>query len=710
MLTARRLATFAHELGHNYDRNHVNCGGPDADSLDSYYPYPVCQLDYSGLSPHVGFDSLTLQPVDANVTGDLMSYAQNQNPALPRWISDYTWRGLLQDMPYPAAAGLSAAANMPDLAGAAQAIFIVGSVSPDLNQGSLEPAWVFPVASLGAGILAKWQALAAVSAQSPATPAYHVRLLDAANAVLVDQVVTPSSPDDAPGATTTFALTFPAPAGTPVRVELLDGATVLASLQPGPNAPVLSLLQPAGGEMVQNALTVAWQATDPDAADGLVYTIQYSPDGGLTWRALVTNYPHTSVSSSMSLQLHLAGLPGGTTNALLRVAASDGLHTTLVTSPPFQVANQPPQAAIFSPALGQAVPAGQPVVLQGSAMDPEDGSLPEASLRWTLDGAAVGTGANLAVPGLAPGSYVVALTARDALGLEQTASATLVVGALSIPLGGAPDLDGVCDDDAYTGAAQVQLAPFGDGSHGTVHLLRTSTDLWLCFSGLPRGTGDLIARAGIHLDVNNSRDAWVQTDDYDFYVGEDGTPASAAGDGLGNFANAGPAGLETRTSANEGVWNAELRLPAGVLGGWGHVVGIDLGQYWVTVFADDYHWPYRAGWNQPNTWASAALGDVPWITQLSPTSAPVGSESFELTITGSGFVDGAGVRWNGSDRPTTFISSTELRAQVSAVDIGAAGLRPVTVVNPGLEAAPSNPAWFAAHSGGYTLFLPLVAR
>ncbi len=326
----------------------------------------------------------------------------------------------------------------------------------------------------------------------------------------------------------------------------------------------------------------------------------------------------------------------------------------------------------------------------------------------------VGTGASLSVPGLAPGSYAVALTARDALGLEQTVTATLMIGALSIPLGSAPVLDGECDDDAYAGAAQVQLAPFGDGSHGTAHLLRTSTDLWICFSGLARGTGNVIAQAGVHLDVNNSRDTLVQTDDYDFYVGEDGTPVSNAGDGLGNFSNPGPAGLETRTSANDFVWNAELRLPASVLGGWGHVIGIDLGEYWVRAFADDFHWPYRAGWNQPNTWARAALGPVPWITQLSPGSTVVASPGFELTVTGTGFVNGASVRWNGSARPTTYISSTELRAQITAADVASTGLRPVTVVNPGLEAAPSNPAWFsvgpASLTVASTVYLPVVIR
>jgi hypothetical protein len=58
--------------------------------------------------------------------------------------------------------------------------------------------------------------------------------------------------------------------------------------------------------------------------------------------------------------------------------------------------------------------------------------------------------------------------------------------------------------------------------------------------------------------------------------------------------------------------------------------------------------------------------------------------AFSLTVNGSNFVNGGSVvRWDGADRPTTFVSATQLTAQIPATDIAAAGTASVTVGNPG---------------------------
>ncbi len=54
----------------------------------------------------------------------------------------------------------------------------------------------------------------------------------------------------------------------------------------------------------------------------------------------------------------------------------------------------------------------------------------------------------------------------------------------------------------------------------------------------------------------------------------------------------------------------------------------------------------------------------PAITALSPASAVAGSGQFTLTVTGTGFVSGAQVQWNGAALPTTFVSSTQLTATI----------------------------------------------
>lgn len=79
---------------------------------------------------------------------------------------------------------------------------------------------------------------------------------------------------------------------------------------------------------------------------------------------------------------------------------------------------------------------------------------------------------------------------------------------------------------------------------------------------------------------------------------------------------------------------------------------------------------------------TAASNPVPSISSISPSSATAAGSGFTLTVNGSNFVNGAVVRWNGSDRTTTFVNSGQLTAAISAADIATVGNRTVTVFNP----------------------------
>ncbi len=78
----------------------------------------------------------------------------------------------------------------------------------------------------------------------------------------------------------------------------------------------------------------------------------------------------------------------------------------------------------------------------------------------------------------------------------------------------------------------------------------------------------------------------------------------------------------------------------------------------------------------------AVNNPVPTITSLNPPSTFNTLPAFTLTINGSGFVTTSIVRWNGADRTTTFVSSTQLTAQINAADIATEGTAVVTVFNP----------------------------
>jgi hypothetical protein len=80
--------------------------------------------------------------------------------------------------------------------------------------------------------------------------------------------------------------------------------------------------------------------------------------------------------------------------------------------------------------------------------------------------------------------------------------------------------------------------------------------------------------------------------------------------------------------------------------------------------------------------STQAANGVPTVSILSPSNVTMGSPSFTLTVTGSNFVNGSVVRWNGSDRSTTFLSSGQIQATISSGDVAAAGTANVTVYSP----------------------------
>ena len=76
------------------------------------------------------------------------------------------------------------------------------------------------------------------------------------------------------------------------------------------------------------------------------------------------------------------------------------------------------------------------------------------------------------------------------------------------------------------------------------------------------------------------------------------------------------------------------------------------------------------------------VAPVPALVSLSPQSAAAGSGDLALTVTGTNFVPGSVVRWNGSDRVTIFVSATKLLARIPASDLAAAGSAQVVIFNP----------------------------
>lgn len=89
------------------------------------------------------------------------------------------------------------------------------------------------------------------------------------------------------------------------------------------------------------------------------------------------------------------------------------------------------------------------------------------------------------------------------------------------------------------------------------------------------------------------------------------------------------------------------------------------------------------------------------ITKLSPTTVTVGNPAYTQTVIGTGFDPSSIVKWNGSARPTTYVSTTELLAQINATDVsslatvnltvtgtstGVSNVKTVTISTPSIDA------------------------
>ncbi len=82
-------------------------------------------------------------------------------------------------------------------------------------------------------------------------------------------------------------------------------------------------------------------------------------------------------------------------------------------------------------------------------------------------------------------------------------------------------------------------------------------------------------------------------------------------------------------------------------------------------------------------------GGGPTISSLSPASATAGGPPFTLTVNGGGYDSSSVVRWNGSNRPTTYVNPTQLQAAITAGDIASAGTAQVSVFSPAGGTSPS---------------------
>jgi hypothetical protein len=81
----------------------------------------------------------------------------------------------------------------------------------------------------------------------------------------------------------------------------------------------------------------------------------------------------------------------------------------------------------------------------------------------------------------------------------------------------------------------------------------------------------------------------------------------------------------------------------------------------------------------------------PFVNSLSPSPVVAGTGAFELNVTDNGtFRPNSVVLWNGSPRPTSYVSLSQLIAQITAADIAATGTATITVTTATATPSTSN--------------------
>jgi hypothetical protein len=415
-----------HEIGHTLGRAHPNPNSDDPATKDISegcghsrsdpgYPYNNAQISNGAIE---GFDvgdpglNPLLQP--AIYPGifwyDMMSYCSNQ------WLSDYTYEAMYQ---YMLAHPTTLNAGIIQIDGDFLSIF--GIIEPDSGTASI-------------------QHLSRLSSVSEIPPlvdgGYIIRLKDAGDSVLADYPFTPEEVDDGQALYLSFGQVVDFVAGSTVVQILDDAENVLASQSISDNPPSISNVALQGApDPVVGTVTLAWSASDPDG-DPLTFDVFYSMDGGISFQPLVMDVEGSSVPVDTSTL-------GGSSDALFRVVASDGVNTAQGETALFVMASKPPQVFIQSPADGATFHYDQLFNLSGMTFDVQDGSVAEASLIWSTEDGVLGSGSFLSLSQLPIGEHLITLTATNSRGLSASDSITVHIDDnLDLPgptLSAAPD-------------------------------------------------------------------------------------------------------------------------------------------------------------------------------------------------------------------------------------------------------------------------------
>jgi hypothetical protein len=404
-----------HELSHAWGRVHTGDCGADIGAIallqwfDDFYPYP-----FGSISPNVGDPIFNTSHPDETVYGfdyvpnlrvytpawkDFMSYCPSQ------WISDHNYEILLDNMQNNL---LTSQLNRAMSEGTEETdrLMITGYIDPNANEMVLYPMFVLPDAP----------------DLKPLVPGEYTIVLrnsggqDLARYGFTPDLVETNALDAGEvGESQTFLMVtelVPFIPGT-YTIEFFGPEGVLATITRGDSVPEVQIVSPNGGEVLFGEnITVSWEASEGDA-EAMFFNLQYSPDGGRSWKLVAQNLVGSSTVVSRS---NLSGSGQG----LFKIWATDGFNTESDQSDAvFSVANAAPEIVITSPEDGHRAVLGQTIGFSAAASDEDNGNLDGSNVAWfsSLD-AWLGEGDQISLDagGLSVGTHLITAFADDGLG------------------------------------------------------------------------------------------------------------------------------------------------------------------------------------------------------------------------------------------------------------------------------------------------------
>jgi hypothetical protein len=631
--------TLAHELGHNYGRFHIDqtlsgrgCGG--SRPLFPYHFLPSgidpCTLgiiDLNNFAAPIGYDVRTDTLIRPEAAGDLMTYANSS------WISPFTWNALVGAIPAhippgfgAASAGMTVMLN-PQPLPPGGIVLAQGIINPTTRNAMLMPSFQLPNGILDDDKIQ--ESLGAVSL--PLSMPYKLRLLDAGGSVLDERAIIPLVPSEMVDGQFAFVQAVPNLPGAN-RVQVLHGSTVLNESRASQNAPTLALTTPAVN-VGSETLSLQWTASDADN-DPLLFSVQFSPDDGVSWESLSVHDP------ALGFTVSTRHLRGGTA-CLLRVVATDGFRTTMATTAPFNVARHASSLTISGIRNQQQIPFNSNVVVRVFAYDAEDGAIESEAISWGIIGpvSRSGRGGKFSTIGLAPGNYTLSASAPDLDGNTGLSTLGFTVRPMEVLDGALPEVDGILDE-VYPDSTEMRLYP--NRAAPSARLLHAGGALYVCFDGLPLPYADpesSPADINFYIDGDGIATSAPQANDVGFGVTEDGYPARASGTGAGWTAE-NPQGFEVKILRAALSWSAEFRVPDSLLGGWNHASAITV--LHGRGFGSPVVWPPNANVFNPSTWSALSLGPLPNVTNRPPVAVASAPSVVEFTGTETVALDGLG--------------------------------------------------------------------